>query len=191
MRTGKPLLNSGIFESDKPGDRAVMRILFICHGNICRSPMAEMMLKAMVRGQGLAERFDIASRATSTEEIIGGVGNPIYPPARAELAKHGIPCEKRCAVQLRREDYNLYDLLICMDAANVRNALRILGGDPHGKVHKLMDYTDRGSDVADPWYTGRFDAAYRDIEAGCAGLLSALARTDSGSEKTGNGTHRR
>lgn len=168
-----------------------MRILFICHGNICRSPMAEMILKAMVKERGLSEWFIIASCATSTEEIVGGIGNPVYPPARAELAKHGIPCEDRCAVQLRQDDYDRYDLLICMDAANVRNTLRMLGGDPHGKVRKLMDYTDRGGDVADPWYTGRFDAAYRDIEAGCAGLLSALARTDSVSEKTGDGTQRR
>lgn len=144
------------------------KILFICHGNICRSPMAEMILKELVRRRGLESCYEIASCATSTEEI----GNPVYPPARAELARHGIPCEKRGARQLTRRDYDAYDLLICMDSWNVRNALRITGGDPQGKIRKLMDYTDTpGRDVADPWYSDQFDVCYADILAGCEGLL--------------------
>ena len=150
------------------------RILFVCHGNICRSPMAEFILKDMVQKQGRAEKFCIASCATSTEEIWNGVGNPVYPPAKAELAKHGISCGGKRAVQLQKEDYVNYDLLIAMDSNNLRNIHRMLGGDPQQKVRKLMDYTPRGGDVADPWYTDRFDIAYRDIEEGCRCLLEQI-----------------
>ena len=150
------------------------RILFVCHGNICRSPMAEFILKDMVQKQGRAEEFCIASCATSTEEIWNGVGNPVYPPAKAELAKHGISCGGKRAVQLQKEDYVNYDLLIAMDSNNLRNIHRMLGGDPQQKVRKLMDYTTRGGDVADPWYTDRFDIAYRDIEEGCRCLLEQI-----------------
>jgi len=150
------------------------RILFICHGNICRSPMAEFILKDMVQKQGRAKEFFIASCATSTEEIWNGVGNPVYPPAKAELAKHGISCGGKRAVQLQKADYVNYDLLIAMDSNNLRNIHRMLGGDPDRKVRKLMDYTPRGGDVADPWYTDRFDIAYRDIEEGCRCLLEQL-----------------
>ena len=146
------------------------RILFICHGNICRSPMGEMIMKQLVREQGLADVFTIASCATSREEI----GNPVYPPARAELARHGIPCERRGARQLTRRDYEDYDLLICMDSMNVRNALRILGGDPEGKLHKLKEYLGSADDVADPWYNDRFDIAYAEIDAGCRAMLEQL-----------------
>ena len=147
------------------------RILFICHGNICRSPMAEMVMKELVRRRHLESCFEIASCATSTEEI----GNPVYPPARAELARRGIPCEKRGARQLTRRDYDDYDLLIAMDSMNIRNIARIIPSDPDGKIHKLMDYTDRpGRDVADPWYSDRFDICYEDVLAGCEGLLAAL-----------------
>jgi len=146
------------------------RILFVCHGNICRSPMAEMIMKELVRRRRLESCFDIASCATSTEEI----GNPVYPPARAELARRGIPCERRGARQLTRRDYEDYDLLICMDENNLRNMRRMLGSDPQGKIHKLMEYAGSGADVADPWYSDRFDVCYRDILAGCEGLLSAL-----------------
>ena len=150
------------------------RILFVCHGNICRSPMAEFIFKDMVEKQGRAKEFFIASCATSTEEIWNGIGNLVYPPAKAELAKHGISCEGKRAVQLQKEDYVNYDLLIAMDSNNLRNIHRMLGGDPQQKVRKLMDYTPRGGDVADPWYTDRFDIAYRDIEEGCRCLLEQL-----------------
>ena len=152
----------------------MMRIMFVCHGNICRSPMAELVFKRMVAEQGLADKFVIASSATSTEEIWGGVGNPVYPPAKAELAKHGIACDGKRAVQLSRADYDKYDLFIGMDSANIRNMHRILGGDPQNKVRKLMDYTQKGGDVADPWYTRRFDVTYADIVAGCEGLLQQI-----------------
>ena len=152
----------------------MIRILFVCHGNICRSPMAEFILKDMVKQQGREKEFFVASCATSTEEIWNGLGNPVYPPAKAELAKHGISCEGKRAVQLQKADYENYDLLIAMDSNNVRNIHRIIGSDPAGKVRKLMDYTPRGGDVADPWYTDRFDVAYRDIEEGCRCLLEQL-----------------
>ena len=152
----------------------MIRIMFVCHGNICRSPMAEFIFKKMLRERGLEDRFVVASSATSTEEIWGGVGNPVYPPACEELARHGIACDGKRAVQLRREDYDKYDLFIGMDSANVRNMHRMLGGDPESKIRKLMDYTGRGGDVADPWYSERFDIAYRDISDGCAALLEEL-----------------
>ncbi len=145
-------------------------VLFVCHGNICRSPMAEMIFKHLLRQRGLAERFEVASAATSTEEI----GNPIYPPARRELAAHGIPVEKRAARQVTMRDYVHYDLLIGMDNANIRNMRRMLGGDPEGKVHRLMDFTDRPGEVADPWYNDRFDVCYQDVLEGCEGLLAYL-----------------
>ena len=151
-----------------------MRIMFVCHGNICRSPMAEFIFKDMVQKAGLSERILVASSATSTEEIQNGVGNPVYPPARAELASHGIGCAGKRAVQLTRSDYERYDLFIGMDSANIRNMYRILGGDPQGKIRKMMDFTDRGGDVADPWYSDRFDVAYRDIYDGCVGLMKRL-----------------
>lgn len=145
------------------------RILFVCLGNICRSPMAEMILKDMVRKRGIEKNFEIASCATSTEEV----GNPVYPPARAELARQGVPCEHRASRQLTKADYEKYDLLIGMDASNIRNMQRMLGGDPKGKIRKMMDYA-YGGDVADPWYTGDFSITYRDIHAACEGLLKAL-----------------
>lgn len=152
------------------------RIMFVCHGNICRSPMAEFVLKKMVAEKGIADQFLIASSATSTEEIWGGVGNPVYPPAKAELAGHGISCEGKRAVQLTSADYDKYDLFIGMDSANIRNMHRILGGDTKGKIRKLMDYTPKGGDVADPWYTRRFDVTYADVKAGCDGLLKEILK---------------
>ena len=154
----------------------MLRILFVCHGNICRSPMAEFIMKDLVKKKGLAGQFAIASCATSTEEIWNGIGNPVYPPAREELASHGLGCEGKRAVQLKRSDYSAWDLLVGMDSANIRNMHRMLGGDPEGKIHKLMDYTGRGGDVSDPWYSGRFDVAYRDIFEGCTALLETLLR---------------
>ena len=154
----------------------MIRIMFVCHGNICRSPMAEFVLKKMVAERGIADQFVIASSATSTEEIWGGVGNPVYPPAKAVMAKHGISCEGKRAVQLTRADYEKYDLFVGMDSANIRNMHRMLGGDPQGKIRKLMDYTAHGGDVADPWYTRDFAATYRDVKAGCEGLLAEILK---------------
>ena len=135
-------------------------------------------MKDIVAREGLEDCFCIASAATSTEEIWNGVGNPVYPPARAVLAEHGLDCSGKRAVQLTRADYHKYDYLIGMDSANIRNMLRIFGGDPDEKIHKLMDYTDRGGDVADPWYSERFDVAYRDIFDGCTALLDAILKQD-------------
>lgn len=151
----------------------MVKIMFVCHGNICRSPMAEFILKDMVARLGIADEFVIASSATSTEEIFRGVGNPVYPPAREELAKHGISCEGKRAVQLQMSDYGKYDLFIGMDSANIRNMTRMLGGDPDGKIRKLMDYVG-GGDVADPWYSGNFQVTYRDIYNGCTALLEEI-----------------
>lgn len=145
-------------------------ILFICHGNICRSPMAEFVMKDLTAKSGLSAQFHIASAATSREEI----GNPVYPPARRKLAEHGVACGGHAARQLTAQDYREYDLLIGMDQANLRNMKRICGGDPEGKLHLLLDYTRRPGDVADPWYTGDFDATWRDVLAGCQGLLRSL-----------------
>ena len=150
------------------------KIMFVCHGNICRSPMAEFIFKKMLSERGLEKDFLVASSATSREEIIGNVGNPVYPPARAELRRHGISCDGKRAVQFTKADYEKYDLIITMDSMNVRNLMRIIGSDPDGKVKKLMDYTSRGGDVADPWYTGDFDVTYRDILYGCEELLKTL-----------------
>ena len=135
----------------------MIKILFICHGNICRSPMAEFIFKDMVSKQGLSDRFYIASAATSTEEIWNGIGNPVYPPAREELAKHGIDCKGKRAVQLTKADYDKYDYILGMDHWNLKNMLRILKSDPEDKVKLLLDYSDDPRDIADPWYTGGFD----------------------------------
>ena len=146
------------------------KILFVCHGNICRSPMAEFVMKDLVKRQGLEARFEIASAATSTEEL----GNPVYPPARRKLAEHGIGCAGHAARQLRWEDYGCYDYLIGMDSANLRNMRRICGGDLQGELCLLMDFTARPGDVADPWYTGDFESTWRDVLEGCRGLLARL-----------------
>ena len=152
----------------------MIRIMFVCHGNICRSPMAEFIFKDMLEKQGMAQNFVVASSATSTEEIWNGIGNPVYPPAREELRRHGISCDGKRAVQLKKSDYDKYDLFICMDSNNVRNAMRIFGSDPENKVCKMMDFTSRRGDVADPWYSGRFDVAYNDIYDGCIGLMESI-----------------
>ena len=147
------------------------RILFVCHGNICRSPMAEYILKDMVKKRHLEDAFVIASCATSTEEIYGGVGNPVYPPAREQLRRHGISCQGKRAVQLKKSDYDKYDLIIGMDSMNIRNMQRILGGDPEGKINLLKDYTT-GGEVSDPWYSGDFETAYNEIYDGCEAILA-------------------
>lgn len=151
-----------------------MRIMFVCHGNICRSPMAEFIFMNMVYERRMGCRFSAASSATSDEEIYGGEGNPVYPPARAELLRHGISCEGKRACRLLRSDYDKYELFIGMDSENIREMHRILGGDPEGKIHKLLTYIGSDRDVSDPWYTGRFDVAFRDIYSGCEGLFKSL-----------------
>lgn len=148
----------------------MMKILFVCHGNICRSPMAEFIMKDLVRKAGLTEQFEISSAATSAEEL----GNPVYPMARRKLAEHGIDCSGKTARQLKNRDYEKYDLLIGMDHANIRNMYRICGGDFADKMHLLMDYTAHPGEVADPWYTRDFDTAWRDLLDGCRGLLDYL-----------------
>ena len=148
----------------------MIKVLFICHGNICRSPMAEFVMKEMVRRAGREAEFQIASAATSTEEL----GHPVYPPVRRLLAAHGIDCSGKTARQLRRSDYDDYDLLIGMDDANLRNMQRICGGDPERKIHLLLDYTDHPGSVADPWYTRDFEATWRDVNDGCSALLDRL-----------------
>ena len=147
-------------------------ILFICHRNICRSPMAEFVMRHLVKEAGMETDFHIESAATSTEEI----GNSVYPPARRKLAEHGIGCLGKTARQMTRSDYDRYDLLVGMDAWNIRNMNRICGGDPDGIIVMLMDYTDRPGDVADPWYTGDFEATWRDVQEGCQGLLDSIAK---------------
>ena len=146
------------------------KILFVCHGNICRSPMAEFRMRSLVKNAGLESEFRIESAATSAEEL----GNPVYPPVRKLLQAQGIDCSGKTARQLRKSDYAEYDLLIGMDGENLRNMRRFFGGDPDGKLRLLMDNTAHPRAVADPWYTRDFDAAWRDICEGCEGLLKSL-----------------
>lgn len=152
------------------------RIVFVCHGNICRSPMAEMIFKKLAAEAGVSEAFSVASRATSREEIWNGVGNPVYPPAKRELEKHGIFCGGKRAEQLCAADADRFDWFVGMDSANIRNMHRILGEDCAPQIKKLLDFTARGGDVADPWYSERFDIAYRDIFEGCQALLHTLLK---------------
>lgn len=146
----------------------MIKILFVCHGNICRSPMAEFVMKDMVKKEGLERIFHIESAATSAEEV----GNPVYPPARRKLAEHGISCEGHSARQLIKADYDAFDMIIGMDSANVRNMRRICGRED--KISMLLDYTDMPGSVADPWYTGDFEATWQDVERGCGGLLKSI-----------------
>ena len=145
-------------------------ILFVCLGNICRSPMAEFVFRDLVQKRGLGDRFHIASAATSTEEL----GNPVHPGTRRRLAQEGISTAGKTAVQLTRRDYGRYDLLIGMEQRNLSAMLRILGGDPQGKVRRLLDFTGSPRDISDPWYTGDFDRTYDDVWEGCLGLLEYL-----------------
>ena len=148
----------------------MQRVLFICYGNICRSTMAESVFTELVRRAGREAEFAIDSAATSTEEI----GNPIYPPARRKLAEHGICCAGKTARQMTRRDYETYDYLIAMDRNNLWNMVRFVGSDPEHKVSLLMDHTSRPGDVADPWYTGDFEATWQDVLEGCTALLEEL-----------------
>ena len=148
----------------------MIKVMFVCHGNICRSPMAEFVFLDMIKKRGLESEITASSCATSTEEI----GNDVHYGTKRILDKYGIAYHRREATQLTRSDYGKYDLFVGMDSANIRNMLRIFGSDPDGKVVKLLDLTDRGGDVADPWYTGNFEATYRDVTDGCAALIDKL-----------------
>ena len=147
------------------------KILFVCHGNICRSPMAEFIFKALVNAYGMAERFYVESAAVSTEEI----GCGIYPPARRCLTQHGVPFDSsKTARQVTRQDYAKFDRIICMDSSNLRRIRSIIPDDPEGKIHLMMSYTGCGRDVADPWYTGDFETTFQDILTACRAMLSQL-----------------
>lgn len=150
-----------------------MKIMFVCHGNICRSPMAEFIMKDLLEKSHISHLHTALSSAVSTEEI----GNPVYPGARKELAKHGISCNGKYAVQLKREDYDKYDLFLLMDHSNMMYLCRIFPDDPLHKVHLLLDFAGKpGEDISDPWYTGHFDKAYADILSGCKGLLEFISQ---------------
>lgn len=146
------------------------KILFVCLGNICRSPMAEFVMREKVRRDGLSGRIEVASAGTSDEEL----GNPVHPGTRSRLRQMGVPMTARTARPMDRSDYAEYDLLIGMEASNVRSMRRICGGDPEGKIHRLLDFSDRPRDIADPWYTGNFDLTYDDVDEGCDALLEHL-----------------
>ena len=157
------------------------RILFVCHGNICRSPMAEFVMKALVAKAGRSDDFEIASAAVSREEI----GNPVYPPARRKLAEHGISCDGHAARQMTRADYDRFDYIVGMDGSNLRGMQRICNGDPKHKLSLLMDYTDCPGDVADPWYTGDFKATWCDVYEGCTALLKKILNQTEGDNEVG------
>jgi len=149
------------------------KVLFICHGNICRSPMAEFILKKMVEERGISDEFEIASAATSDEEIWNGRGNPVYPPAKAELRKHGISCDEKRARRLTKADYDYYDYLIGMDSYNIRNMERMTG-HTGGKISMLLSFAGSGASISDPWYSGDFKTTYEDIERGCKAFLDEI-----------------
>ena len=152
----------------------MIRVLFVCHGNICRSPISEFVLKDMVSKRGLSDLFYIASAATSTEEIWNGVGNPVYPPAKAELEKHGLRCEGKRAVQLKASDYDHYDYLIGMDTKNIANMERMTGHKAGAKIRLLLEFAHESKSVRDPWYYDCYDETYRDIVTGCTAFLKYL-----------------
>ena len=148
------------------------KILFVCHGNICRSTMAEYVMKHLVKEAGVEGEFYIDSAATSTEEL----GNPVHHGTRRKLVQVGIPCGDHRTRQVTWKDYESFDYIIGMDNANIRNLKRMLNGDPDGKISRMLDYTHRPGEVADPWYTGDFEATYRDVLEGCQGLLKQLRK---------------
>ncbi|MCI8317426.1 MAG: low molecular weight phosphotyrosine protein phosphatase [Lachnospiraceae bacterium] len=157
----------------------MIKILFVCHGNICRSPMAEFIFRDLVNKHGLSAEFVVASAATSMEEI----GNPVYPPAKRKLAEYGIRAEGHHARRMERRDYQEYDYLIGMEQYNIRNMMRILGDDPQGKVSRLLDHAKRPRDIDDPWYSGDFETTYKDILEGCEALLQEILNTRVGKER--------
>ncbi len=148
----------------------MIKILFVCHGNICRSPMAEFVMKDIVKRNNVSDMFEIASCATSTEEI----GNSVYPPAQKKLSEHGISCAGKTARQMTKADYDYFDYIVAMDRYNLKNMVRFVGDDQDKKVSLLMDHTDRPGDVADPWYTGDFERTWQDVNAGCEGLFKKI-----------------
>lgn len=152
----------------------MFKVLFICHGNICRSPMAEFVFRDMVQKLGMGDMFSIASAATSREEI----GNPVHYGTTSKLKQYGISTAGKHAVQMTKKDYEKYDYIIGMEYRNIRNIERIIGSDPEHKVHKLLDFSDNPRDIADPWYTGNFDRTYEDVVEGCEGLLQHILRND-------------
>ena len=151
----------------------MIRILFVCQGNICRSTMAEFVFRDMVEKQGIGSQFVIASAATSTEEL----GNPVHPGTRRKLRENGISSDGKFAVQMKRTDYDRYDYIIGMDQQNIRNILRIIRTDPEEKVYRLLDFTGQTRDIDDPWYTGDFDSTYEDVYEGCCALLDTLRKS--------------
>lgn len=154
----------------------MIRIMFVCHGNICRSPMAEFIFKDLLKKDGLHDKFIVSSSATSTEEIWNGVGNLVYPPAKEELNLHNISCEGKRAVQLQRTDSDKYDYFIGMDSYNINNMKRMLNDNAHSKIYKLLDFTENSRDVSDPWYTRNFKKCYNDIYEGCKSLLDYIKK---------------
>ena len=150
----------------------MIKILFVCHGNICRSPMAEFVFRDLVQKRGMGNQLHIASAATSTEEL----GNPVHRGTVNKLKEYGISTAGKYAVQLKKKDYREYDYLIGMEQFNIRNMMRVLGSDPEQKVYRLLDFTDRPGDIDDPWYTNDFETAYREILRGCEGLLRTLKK---------------
>ena len=152
----------------------MQKICFVCHGNICRSPMAEYIFRKLVSDAGVSDKFEIASAATSSEEIWNGRGNPVYPAAKQKLREHGISCDDKRARQITTNDYAYYDLLVGMDEMNIRNMKRLYHNDPEGKIHLLLEYTGDCRSISDPWYSGDFEAAYCEIEEGCIALFKHL-----------------
>ena len=148
----------------------MIKILFVCHGNICRSPFAEFVMKELVKSKGLENEFFIRSAATSTEET----GNGVYPPVKRLLEKRGINCNEKRATQVKKVDYENYNYIVCMDKNNLRNIARIVGNDTENKISLLLDYTATPRDVADPWYTGDFEATQTDVDNGCSALLEYI-----------------
>lgn len=156
----------------------MIKILFVCHGNICRSPMAEFIFKDIINKNRVEDKFYISSAATSSEEIICGKGNPVYPPAAEELRKHGISCNGKRAILLKSDDYEKYDMLIGMDSHNIRNMISLFQNENNDKIYKLMQFSNKNTDISDPWYSGNFDATYKDIYEGCIGLYNYCKKND-------------